>query len=222
MDFVHDRTMAGLRRALIVVDECTREAPVLAVARSMPSSASLGGSSGGAGTGCPRGSWSITGPSSRRSHGTVGAIGHGVALHFIEPGKPTQNAYIESFDGGFETNASTTPVFSNVQEAQTTLEQLERYFDERSGPTSRSEVGNCPTSFARRTHSMRGRTLEANQSQLRTRVLRMSVDVSRGAALVSQCPVNNYVRARIANAGCSECGTRWESLTITYGRRTAL
>ncbi|MGB5697795.1 MAG: IS3 family transposase [Polyangiales bacterium] len=37
MDFVHDRTMAGSLRTLSVLDVCTRQAPVLAAARSMPS-----------------------------------------------------------------------------------------------------------------------------------------------------------------------------------------
>ena len=36
MDFVHDRTMTGPLRTLSVLDLCTRQAPVLAAARSMP------------------------------------------------------------------------------------------------------------------------------------------------------------------------------------------
>ena len=37
MDFVHDRTMTGPLRTLSVLDLCTRQAPVLTAARSMPS-----------------------------------------------------------------------------------------------------------------------------------------------------------------------------------------
>jgi putative transposase len=33
------------------------------------------------------------------------AYARGVALHFIDPCKPVQNAFIESFNGSFATNA---------------------------------------------------------------------------------------------------------------------
>jgi putative transposase len=50
-----------------------------------------------------------------------------IELHFIEPGKPTQNAFIESFHARLRDKCLNEHVFSNVQEAQVVLEQSRTY-----------------------------------------------------------------------------------------------
>ena len=45
------------------------------------------------------------------------AYRHGVKLHFLEPGKPVQNAFCESFDGKFDEHWFTT-----LQEAKDIIE----------------------------------------------------------------------------------------------------
>ena len=46
-----------------------------------------------------------------------------VKLHFIDPGKPTQNAYIESFNGKFRDECLNQHWFSDLQEARTLVEE---------------------------------------------------------------------------------------------------
>jgi putative transposase len=46
-----------------------------------------------------------------------------VGLHFIEYGKPTQNAYIESFNGKFRDECLNEHRFYNLQEARAIIEQ---------------------------------------------------------------------------------------------------
>ena len=45
-----------------------------------------------------------------------------VGLHFIEPGKPTQNAYIESFNGKLRDECLNQEWFTDLQDARSTLE----------------------------------------------------------------------------------------------------
>ncbi len=47
---------------------------------------------------------------------------HGVQLYFIDPGKPTQNAYIESFNGRFREECLNLHWFSTLIEAQRIIE----------------------------------------------------------------------------------------------------
>jgi putative transposase len=47
----------------------------------------------------------------------------GVKLHFIDPGKPTQNAYIESFNGKFRDECLNQHWFSNLPEAGRMIEE---------------------------------------------------------------------------------------------------
>jgi putative transposase len=46
---------------------------------------------------------------------------HGVALHFIEPGKPTQNAYIESFNGSFRDECLNEHWFADLADGQSNI-----------------------------------------------------------------------------------------------------
>ena len=49
---------------------------------------------------------------------------HGVRLHFIEPGKPTQNAFVESFNGKFRDECLNEHWFSDLSNAR---EKIERW-----------------------------------------------------------------------------------------------
>ncbi|GAC1417940.1 MAG: hypothetical protein NVSMB64_27690 [Candidatus Velthaea sp.] len=50
------------------------------------------------------------------------AASHEVRLHYIAPGKPTQNAFIESFNGRFRDECLNEHVFLTLTEARRTIE----------------------------------------------------------------------------------------------------
>jgi putative transposase len=50
------------------------------------------------------------------------AYRHGIALHFIEPGKPNQNAYVESFNGRLRDECLNEHWFSSLGQARHTIE----------------------------------------------------------------------------------------------------
>jgi len=75
------------------------------------------------------------------------AQAHNIELHFIEPGKPTQNAFIESFNARLRDECLNEHVFSNVQEAQAVLEQWRQYYNEERPHGSLG--GQTPNEFAR-------------------------------------------------------------------------
>jgi putative transposase len=67
------------------------------------------------------------------------AAQHGVQLHFIQPGKPVQNAFIESFNGKFRDECLNEHWFLTLQEAQLVIEAWRReYIEERP----HSAIGN--------------------------------------------------------------------------------
>ncbi len=55
---------------------------------------------------------------------------HGVHLHFIQPGKPVQNAFIESFNGKFRDECLNEHWFLTLQEAQLVIEAWRREYNE--------------------------------------------------------------------------------------------
>ena len=70
-----------------------------------------------------------------------------IELHYIEPGKPTQNAFIESFNARLRDECLNEHVFSNVQEAQAVLEKWRQQYNEERPHGSLG--GQTPNEFAR-------------------------------------------------------------------------
>jgi putative transposase len=53
----------------------------------------------------------------------------GVKLHFIQPGKPTQNAFVESFNGKFRDHCLNQHWFRNLGEARKVIEAWRRHYN---------------------------------------------------------------------------------------------
>ncbi|WP_407702708.1 IS3 family transposase [Sulfurivirga caldicuralii] len=53
----------------------------------------------------------------------------GVKLHFIQPGKPTQNALIESFNGEFRNSCLNQHWFASMTEAKVVIEQWRHHYN---------------------------------------------------------------------------------------------
>ena len=57
---------------------------------------------------------------------------HGVALHYIQPGKPDQNAYIERFNRSYRTEVLNAHLFESIAELRAlTTTWLQIYNEER-------------------------------------------------------------------------------------------
>ena len=75
------------------------------------------------------------------------AFDNNVKLRFIQPGKPTQNAFIESFNGKFRDECLNDNVFVNLHSSQKIIETWR--LDYNSERPHSSLNGMAPTEFAR-------------------------------------------------------------------------
>jgi len=57
------------------------------------------------------------------------AFEHGVALDFIEPGKPVQNAFVESYNGRMRDNSLNECWFRSLEEARRTIDAYRRDYN---------------------------------------------------------------------------------------------
>jgi putative transposase len=55
---------------------------------------------------------------------------HGITLHFIQPGKPTQNAFVESFNGKFRDYCLNLNWFASIEDARTTINDWRDHYNE--------------------------------------------------------------------------------------------
>ena len=123
LDFVSDTFTDGRRfRALAVVDDCTRECLALVadtslsgarVARELDATIAIRGKP-------------MTCVSDNGTEFTSMAIlawskGAGVDWHYIQPGKPQQNAFVESFNGRLRDECLNETAFSSLAEARAVL-----------------------------------------------------------------------------------------------------
>ena len=77
-----------------------------------------------------RRSASTTAPSSSARISICGRIMHGVTLDFSRPGKPTDNAFIESFNGKFRAECLNANWFLSLDEARRKCEAWRRDYNE--------------------------------------------------------------------------------------------
>ena len=149
MDFVFDRVAGGrVVKCLAVVDDATTEAIVLEPRHSM----------GGRQVadllervrherGLPQVIRSDNGKEFTSKAMLTWAFEHGVDLRLIEPGKPNQNAYVESFNGRFRDECLNENWFADLGHARSIIETWRREYNEER-PKQRPG-GLTPSQYAR-------------------------------------------------------------------------
>ena len=124
MDFMRDQLAGGrVFRLLTVVDHFTREAPVIEVDLSLPGArvAQVLDRVGGR-RGLPRSIRVDNGPEFTGRALDEWAHRRGVKLEFIRPGKPVENAFIESFNGRIRQECLNQHWFLDLDDARRTIE----------------------------------------------------------------------------------------------------
>ena len=124
MDFTRDSLASGGKfRTLNLMDGYTREAPRIEVDTSLPGQRVVRMLDEVKQVrGVPEAIQVDNGPEFIRRAVDQWAYAHGVALHFIDPGKPTQNAFIESFNGKFRDECLNHNWFVSLNDARRIIE----------------------------------------------------------------------------------------------------
>jgi len=148
-DFVFDRTAEGrVVKCLTIVDDATTEAVAIVPARA------LGGvpvtrvfDRLALDRGLPRILRTDNGPEFCGRAMLTWAHDRGVILRLIEPGKPNQNAYIESFNGRFRDECLNEHWFTSLPHAQAIIEAWRREYNEER--PKKGLGGLTPAHYAR-------------------------------------------------------------------------
>ncbi|MBL7714069.1 MAG: IS3 family transposase [Bdellovibrionales bacterium] len=155
MDFVHDNLYDGRKfRALTVVDNYTRECKTIAadfhlngkkVAEVLTQVARRHG--------LPKLITVDNGSEFISKALDLWAYQNNVKLDFIRPGKPTENAYIESFNGRLRDECLNASIFVSLADAKAKLESWRLDYNEHR---PHSSIGNLtPKEFARKSQKTR-------------------------------------------------------------------
>jgi len=124
MDFVSDQLVTGQRlRCLTVVDDFTKESPGILVARSI-SGQTVGEFFDSLSETRPLPKIIVcdNGPEFTSLAFDQWAPRHGIRLSFIQPGKPQQNAFIESFNGKLREECLNEELFYDLADARSKIE----------------------------------------------------------------------------------------------------
>jgi putative transposase len=155
MDFVSDCVNTGkVIRMLTIVDDCTRECPAIEV------DTSLGGlrvrrvlDRIARERGLPEAIVVDNGPEFRGRALAAWSEERGVRLEFIQPGKPVQNAYIESFNGRLRDECLNANWFTSLSDARRKIETWRQDYNEQRPHSSLNYLP--PADFARIATEMR-------------------------------------------------------------------
>lgn len=132
MDFVMDALADGRRlKTLTIVDDFTKESIDIVVDRSIPGEYVTRVLEQAVRFRCaPRAIRTDQGPEFTGKALDQWAYAHGVQLKLIAPGKPTQNAFIESFNGRFRDECLNEHWFTNLAHARAEIARWRRDYNE--------------------------------------------------------------------------------------------
>jgi putative transposase len=165
LDFVHDAVASGRAiRVLTVEDEYTRECPALEVDTSMASRRVTRVLEGIiAERGQPLAIRCDNGPEFTSRHFLAWCIERQIELVHIQPGKPQQNGYVESFHGKLRDECLNVSWFENLWDARRKIAAWRvEYNEERP----HSALGyQTPAAFARQLLASSGSALRATPDE---------------------------------------------------------
>ena len=153
LDFVHDAVQCGRTiRVLSVVDAYTRECLALEVDTSFASRrVTRVLEQIVAERGLPQSIRCDNGPEFTSRHFLAWCVGRGIELMHIQPGKPTQNAYVESFNGRLREECLNVSWFQNLFDARRKIAAWRQEYNEKR---PHSSLGyRTPREFAELVHS---------------------------------------------------------------------
>ena len=134
LDFMSETLYDGRRvRLLTVIDEGNREGLEIAMGLSVPSQRVVRVLNELVAVhGCPAALRTDNGPEFIAQPFIDWCADHRVAIHYIQPGKPDQNAYIERFNRSYRTEVLNAHLFESIAELQAlTMTWLRIYNEER-------------------------------------------------------------------------------------------
>jgi putative transposase len=155
MDFMADGLAGGRKlRLLTVLDEYTRECLAIAVDRSLSAKRVKAVLERLAKErGLPAGLVSDNGPEFRAHALTLWALGRGLKQDFIAPGKPVENAFIESFNGRVRDECLNQHRFMSLAEARVLIEAWRQDYNRRRPHSALG--GLTPLEFRQRGEALR-------------------------------------------------------------------
>ena len=148
MDFVSDSLHDGRRfRVLTLVDHFTRESPAIEVGNSIPGKRVVAVLERLARThGLPQVITTDNGTEFTSRAVDEWAHRNGVKLDFIRPGKPVENAYIESFNGRLRQECLEENWFTSLEDAKRKIEAWRKDYNEHRPHSSLGD--ETPRGFA--------------------------------------------------------------------------
>lgn len=149
MDFVFDRSAEGRAiKCLTIVDDATHESVAIVPERAISGQHVTRILDHLAATrGLPQVIRTDNGKEFCGHAMLTGAHAHTVTLRLIEPGKPNQNAYIESFNGRLRDECLNEHWFLNLAHAQAVIEAWRREYNEER--PKKALGGLTPAAYAR-------------------------------------------------------------------------
>jgi putative transposase len=133
MDFVFDELANGRRvKTLTVVDDCSKEVVQIAVDTSIPALyVARVLDQVAAQRGLPKVIRTDNGPEFAGRTMQAWAARNGVELRFIQPGKPVQNAYIESFNSRFRDECLSQHWFASLSHMRSVIDNWREDYNHR-------------------------------------------------------------------------------------------